>query len=160
MTTPAWADAWLKLRVSDDPAVLLATITHPALDTVRLVRDVNDLVSRGETFKASWFEIDWVNDDGNAPRVQFSIPNVNPREVGQRYLWQSTRPEVTLEVVALSLPDDPIGRVARLEMTDLQVDAAVVQGTLLGKDHSAEPLGTIHILPARFPAFFRRQRKL
>lgn len=158
MTTPTWAEAWLLARASDDPAVMLVTIIHPALETIRLVRDTADLVSRGETFKAAWFEIDWVNDDGNLPRCTLSVPNVDP-EMGRRYLRQVTPPEVTIEVVAVSQPDEPIARVARLDLRRLNVDPVAITGELVGKDHSAEPLGTITVLPSNFPALYRRQRK-
>ncbi len=146
-------------RASDDPCVMLVTISHPALGVTRLVRDTADLVSRGETFKASWFEVDWVNDDGNVPRCTLSVPNVHPKDVGQRYLRQDTAPEVTLEVVALSQPDEPIARVARLDLRGLSVDPVTVTGGMIGKDHSAEPLGTVVVLPSNFPALYRRARK-
>lgn len=158
MTMPSWAEGWLLARASDDPAVMLVTVTHPALETVRLVRDTQDLVSRGETFKAAWFEVDWVNDDGNVPRCSLSIPNVDPA-IGQRFLRQSTPPEITIEIVAVSTPDEPIARVARLELRGITVDPIAVTGQLIGKDHSAEPLGTIVVLPSNFPALYRRQRK-
>lgn len=158
MTTPTWAEAWLLARASDDPAVMLVTIMHPALETIRLVRDTVSLVSRGETFNASWFEIDWVNDDGSLPKCSLSVPNVDP-EIGRKYLRQSTPPEVTLEIVAVSLPDEPIATVPRLDLRSIRIDALAVTGELVGKDHSAEPLGTIMVLPSNFPALYRRQRK-
>lgn len=158
MTMPTWAEGWLLARASDDPAVMLVTITHPALGVFRLVRDTQDLVSRGETFSAAWFEVDWVNDDGNVPRCSLSIPNVDP-EIGRKFLRQSTPPEVTIEIVAVSTPDEPIARVARLDLRSLSVDPIAVTGQLVGKDHSAEPLGTITVLPSNFPALYRRQRK-
>lgn len=159
MTPPSWADAWAMARSSEDPALLLVTITHEALETRRLVKDTQDFVSRGETYKAAiGLEIDWVNDDGTVPRCSLSVPNVDP-SIGREYLRQATRAEVTLEVVALSMPDEPLARVARLELMGLRIDPIAVTGDLTGKDHSAEPLGTIVVLPSNFPALYRRQRK-
>lgn len=158
MSTPTWAEAWLMARQSDDPALLLVTIMHPALETYRLVRNTEDFVSRGLTFRAAWFEVDWVNDDGNVPRVTLSVPNIDP-DIGRKILRQSTPLEVTLEVVAVSAPNEPLATVPRLDLRAITVDPLVITGTLLGKDHSAEPLGTITVLPANFPALFRRQRK-
>lgn len=161
MTTPMpeWVDAWAMAKRSDDPTLLLVTITHPNFETVRLVNNTEDFVSRGETYKASWFEVDWVNDDGEMPRCSLSVPNVVPAEIGQRYLGQVVAPEASLEIVAVTEPDEPIRRVARLELRGLSVDPVVVTGILSGKDHSAEPLGTIVVLPSNFSALFRRQRK-
>lgn len=158
MTLPSWGEAWIAARRSDDPALMLLTFSHPAMGVIRLVRDTQDFTSRGETFKSSWFDVDWVNDDGNVPRVKLSIPNVDP-EMGEALLRQSTRPEVTLEIVAVSEPDEPLARVARLELQGLTIDAVAITGDLVGKDHSAEPLGTITVIPATFPAMFRRARK-
>lgn len=157
---PSWADGWALARASDDPGLMLVTITHPTQEVVRLVNNPTDFVSRGLTYKASWFEVDWVNDDGELPKASLSIPNIIPKDVGQRYLGQTIKPEASLEVVAVSHPDEPIIRVARLELIGLRVDPAAVTGDLVGKDHSSEPLGTIVVLPSNFPAMFRRQRKL
>lgn len=161
MTTPmpGWVDAWAMARRSDDPTLFLVTITHPNFEAVRLVNNTEDFVSRGETYKASWFEVDWVNDDGEMPSCSLSVPNVVPAEIGQRYLGQVVAPEASLEIVAVTEPDVPIRRVARLELRGLSVDPVVVTGVLSGKDHSSEPLGTIVVLPSNFPALFRRQRK-
>lgn len=159
MTVPSWTDAWALARASDDPGLMLVTITHPVLETIRLVNDANDFVSRGQTYKASWFEVDYINDDGNIQSCSLSLPNVVPDEIGRRYLGQIERPEATLEIVAVTHPDEPIRRVARLELRGLTVDPIAVTGTLSGKDYSAEPLGTVMVLPSNFPAMFRRQRK-
>lgn len=92
---PEWVDAWAMAKRSDDPTLLLVTITHPNFETVRLVNNTEDFVSRGETYKASWFEVDWVNDDGEMPRCSLSVPNVVPAEIGQRYLGQVVVPEAS-----------------------------------------------------------------
>jgi hypothetical protein len=152
------AEAFLVARQTDEPCLLLLTMTHPALETYRLVRDAADIVSRGETFKAAWFEETWVNDDGNIPRCSISVPNVDA-EIGRKLLRQSVAPEITLEAIMATDPDTPIMRVARLELRSLRVDPVAITGELVGKDHSAEPLGSIMVLPANFPALFRRQRK-
>lgn len=153
------ADAILGSRFSDDPAVMLVTISHPFIGITRLARNTDDVVSRGETYKAAWFEVDWVNDDGNIPRCTLSIPNVDTKEVGQRYLRQSIAPVVSLEVISLSDPDNPLGAVHGLDLRDIGLDPISVSGSLVGKDHSSEPLGTINVLPSNFPALFRRVRK-
>jgi hypothetical protein len=158
MSLPTWAEAWLIARRSDDPALMLVTIMHEQLETFRLVKDTQELVSRGQTFKASWFEVEWVNDDGTLPRCSLSVPNVSP-EMGRMFLGLSTPPQVTLEVIALSQPDEPIARVPRLDLRRMRVDPLFITGDLVGKDHSAEPLGSIQVLPGNFPALYRRQRK-
>lgn len=158
MPVPSWADAMLMARRSDEPIVFMVTVSHPAFGTYRLVRNTEDVASRGETFKAAWFEVAEVNDDGELPQAVLSVPNVDP-DVGRKLLRQPTRPEATVEVVALSEPDEPIRRIPRLDLLGLEIDEAVITGQLAGKDHSAEPFGTVVVLPSTFPALFRRQRK-
>jgi len=136
----------------------MVTVSHPAFGTYRLVRNTEDVTSRGETFKASWFEVAEVNDDGELPQAALSVPNVDP-DIGRKLLRQPTRPEVTVEVVALSEPDDPIKRIPRLDLRGLEINEVAITGQLAGKDHSAEPLGTVVVLPGNFPALYRRQRK-
>ena len=127
MTVPAWADAVLTARRSTDPVVFLVTVSHPAFGTYRLVQDAADLVSRGETFKSAWFEVSEVNDDGELPQAALAVPNVDP-DIGRKLLRQPTRPEVTVEVVALSEPDDPIKRIPRLELRGLEINEVTITG--------------------------------
>lgn len=157
---PSWADAWLAARRSHDPLLMLVTITHAEVETVRLVKNTENVTSRGQVFNASWFTIDWVNDDSNVTKCQFTMPNPSNREIAQRYFQKIVPPEVTLELIAASVPDEPIARVPRLDLRSIQPNPLFVTGTLVGKDHSAEPLGTIYVIPSRFPGFYRRQRKL
>lgn len=159
MPLPAFADAYLRALRSDDAAVLLATINHPSWGTIRLVKNTADVVSRGDTFKRSWFTVDLPTDNDQVPKCTFLIPNVtNPVDgfnIGQAVLRIIDAPIVALEVVALSHPDEPIMRVARLELRNFQVGPINVSGELWGKDYSSEPFGTIVVTPARFPALFR-----
>lgn len=157
---PSFAEALLSMRFSDDPVVMLVTLMHPSGETIRLARHTEDVTSRGEVFKASWLEVDLVNDDGNLPTSQLSVPNVSRREIGQRYFRQSTNVEVTLEVVALSQPDEPITDVRRLDLSGISLDPVAVSGRLTGKDHSAEPYGKVVVVPSKFPGLFKRSRKL
>lgn len=152
--------AWATVRFSTEPLLLLMTITHPEVETVRLVRNsTEDVESRGETFRAAWFEVDWVNNDGNVPRCDLSVPNIDYKEIGQRYFGLSTRPEVALEAVLASDPDTLVKYVRRLQLINVRPDPIFVTGTLQGVDHSSEPLGKIIVIPAKFSALFRRQRK-
>lgn len=160
MTLPSWGDAWLAVRHSSDPAILLLTITHPNMETVRLAKNSEDIVSRGDTFHAAWFEVDWVNNDGELPRCSLSVPNVDNKKIGMKYFYDPIPPRVILEVIAASLPDEPLARVANLEVRAKTLTPIAIQGQLTGIDHSSEPLGLIVVTPEKFPALFRRQRKV
>lgn len=157
MPLPSWGEAWSMARQSDDPMLDLLTVMHPSFGVYRFVRNPVAVTSRGQEFLPAWFDVDQVNDDGNLPRVLLSFPNVDP-EIGRRLLRQPTCPEVTLEAIALSAPDEPLLVTPRLDLRSLQV-GEVITGQLMGKDHSAEPYGTITVLPSNFPALYRRTRK-
>lgn len=157
---PSWGHAWATARFSSDPACMLVTITHPEVETVRLARYPVDVVSRGETFHASWFEPEWVNDDGQLPRCTLSFPNIDRRQIGQRYIQKATAPEVTIEIIAISHPDEPLRAVHGLDLRAISIDPISISGDLVGKDHSSEPVGRRTVIPAGFPALFRRTRKL
>jgi hypothetical protein len=154
MTLPSWAPAWLTARESGDPAVLLLTASHPEWGAAyRLARNTADVTSRGEVFRAAMFAADVVTDSDGPPRATLTIPNVD-REIGQMVLRLSSPPQITLEVVALSAPDEPIYRAARLELRNVSIDALAVSGDLASHDYSSEPCGRVRVIPGRFPALF------
>lgn len=157
---PSFAEALLGARFSDDPVVLLITVMHPTGEVVRLVKNSEDVTSRGEVFKACWFDVSLINDDGGIPSSELTLPNVDNREIGQRYFRQITSPEITLEVIALSQPDEVITDARRLDLTGVSLQGGVsLTGRLSGKDHSSEPYGRITVIPSKFPALFRRSKK-
>lgn len=158
MTFPTWGEAWAAVRRSGDPMLLLLTVWHDEIGIYRFVRDGADFTSRGEVFKAAWFEVGFINDDGNLPRSTLTFPNVDP-EIGQKLLRLSTRPKVTIEGVAVSMPDEPLAAARSLDLRGIRVSDTAISGDLVGVDHSTEPVGTIVVLPSNFPALFRRARK-
>lgn len=152
---PSWAQAWLQARESADAALLLVTITHPEWGTRRLVRNTEDVSSRGETFLKSYFEIEIVPDNDRPATVSFSMPNVD-REVGLELINLTSPPEVALEIMSSAYLDgEPIYRAARLELRNIKITAIDVSGDLYTRDYSSEPLGTIVMTPARAPGLFQ-----
>jgi hypothetical protein len=154
---PSWTAAWASAAESGEPALLLATITHPERETKRFVVNTDEIVSRGETFKPTWMQVGWVQDDGRPPRCSLSLPNVDP-ELGQFYMRTATRPKVTLEVINATYPDDVLFRVPLLDLVEIKNDTLTITGGLIGRDYSSEPLGSITVLPGNFPALYRAQR--
>jgi len=153
---PDWANAWLQARDIDTPAIELLTLTDPTFGVKRLAKSRYDVVSRGDTFLSSYYETSLVNDDTAAPRATVGIPNVGS-EIGQLIDRLESAPEATLEVISSAVPDVPVYRAARLEVRNIKPDPLFITGTLVGKDDSSEPIGTIRFVPSKFPAFFRRR---
>ena len=155
---PSWALDWLKADQSGDAGLMLATISHPAIETRRFVGDptVTSLTSRGMQFLPAWFEVSLVNDDGKPARARFRFPNVSP-EFGQTLERLVDPVEITLEVISAAHPDEPVRRYPRLQLRNITIDPGFINGELMGKDYSSEPLGTKRVTPANFQALFRRR---
>lgn len=155
---PSWAQAWLQARESSDAALVLLTITHPEWgDPVRLVRNTEDVTSRGYTYSRAPFDVDVVTDDDQPPRATLTVPNVD-RSIGELCLSLSSPPLVAIEVISTAYPDEPIYRAARLELRNVRIDPLSVSGDLAVRDYSQEICGIIVMTPARAPALFRRKR--
>lgn len=98
--------AQLFAQESDDPFLTLVTLTHEDFDTIRLVNNKVDIVSRGNTFKAFGFKVRLPTDDGESLRdYEFTIDNVT------RELITATRSVTTpigfkLEMILASMPDE------------------------------------------------------
>lgn len=153
---PAFADAWMRARASSVPGVALVTISHLSFGTLRMVGDTQDLVSRGETFSKAAFKFELPQDNDRVPRATLQVPNVDP-EIGRMLMRVIDPPQITLEVVLLSNPDQPIKRYARLELRNVKVDPINVTGEIWGVDYSSEPLGTLVVNPTNNLALFARR---
>jgi len=152
---PAWADAYLLAERMDDPAILLATITHDDWGApVQLARNTENVQSRGTTFTRTWFAVDLPTDNDQIPKSQFSMPNIDPT-IGQKLKQCINPPQVRLEVVALSHPDEPILSASRLELREVGLNPFQITGQMWGRDYSSDPCGTIVVNPTNFPAIFR-----
>lgn len=153
---PSFAQAWLQARETSEAALCLVTVHHPMIETFRLVKNTEDVVSRGDTFSASFFELDIINDDDQPPRATLTIPNVD-RAIGIELRKLTGPPEVTIEVVASAHLDEPIYRAARLELRAITIDPLAISGELVRADYGTEQCGTVRITPSRAPALFRRR---
>lgn len=155
MAVPNWAHAELIARESADPLIPLVTLTHPLwAEPQRMALDVNEVVSDGETYLPAAFDLRVVSDDDGPTKAVLAVPNVG-RELAEMVQDIASYPECTIEVVALSHPDDPIYRASRLELTNINMGIVTISGDLRGKDFTSEPCGTKRVTPGRFPAFFR-----
>jgi hypothetical protein len=151
---PNWAKAELIRRESDVPVVALITLTHPRWGVPqRMTTDISTVTSRGQTFAPAAFELNVVADEDAAPQASLAIPNVD-RRLGREMAKLDSPPECTIELVALSNPDEPIYVAYRLEVLDPEMTPWQITATLKGKDWTQEQCGSKRIIPRDFPAFF------
>jgi len=120
-------------RESDDPWIALIELQHDGMNggsPVRLARNpTEDIVSNGNTYSKSWFDLELPSDDETPASCQISINNVDG-EIG-RVLETLTGPiEVTIRVVLASDPDTYGREFLNFKLRNTQWDALIASGEL------------------------------
>lgn len=132
----------------------LLTIEHDDLAApIRVVNNIEDIVSRTNTYLGCPFEIDEPGDDPNGPTdARLKVDNVS-KEIVTAVRLISSPPTVTIEVILASDPDNLEYSIPYLTLRDASWDASFVQGTLRFEDLSVEPVAET-ITPGRMPGLF------
>lgn len=114
--------------------IQLTEVSHhndtPAED-ITVVNNTEDIVSRGVTFIGCPFEIALPDiNDYTSSDATLTIDNVDPK------IWQGVRmlngaPNVILEVVLASDPDDVMLRTEGLRLREAQATSQVISGKLI-----------------------------
>ena len=151
----SWDQAWLQARETSEAALCLLTVTHPSINTIRLVKNTVDITSRSAIYSASYFELDVINDNDQPPRATIALPNVD-RAIGIMLMGLVDPPTVKLEVISSAHLDEPIYVADKLFVQNITIDPITISGELIRQNYSSEVCGTIRVTPARCPAIFRR----
>lgn len=111
--------------------VLLTIEVESTGEWIRVVNNTENIVSRGETFLGCPFQIALpdINDYAMADAT-LTIDNVDPR------IWQGVRmltaaPNVILEVILASDPDDVMLRTEGLRLREAQATSQSITGKLI-----------------------------
>jgi hypothetical protein len=145
-------------RNSADPILYLVTITHPQLDTVRLVRNVTgkNCISRGTEFTAAYVFSQLATDNEDLPVMSISIPNVD-RSIGNALrMVRGAPPKVAIEVAFDSDCDHPFRRYAHFEMTNVRYDPMVLTAECRQMRIDAEPYPKHRVIPSNFFGIYRQ----
>lgn len=147
---------------TDEVLITLVTVDHPDLagGPLRLSSDEVDTVSRGETYVARAFSILPPDDvDGRQRPARFSVPVVRaPGGAGDpvAVLRQiETPPTITIELVLASQPDVVDVSWPNLELTDFDVEAEILSGSLRRKQVAGVGVPYKRFTPALVPGLFR-----
>ena len=137
------AEVWLRLIV----------ITHANLAVpIRLVDNIEDIVSNGATFVALPFELE-LPDEGERPgEARIRVDNVD-RRIVEAIRSITTPPQVTIQIILASDPDAIELEIPTLTLRDATYDLTAVTGFLRFEDITVEPVAE-SITPARFPGLF------
>lgn len=108
----------------------LLTFTMPGQPTLRVVSNSEDIVSRGQVFTATNFEITLPTDNGETfPSVTLKIANVD----GSLIAWIrgfETAPQMMLEIVTSANPNVVERAIDFLQLVSVDFDAFTISGKL------------------------------
>lgn len=133
----------------------LLTIAHPEIldGPIRLVSDMQDIVSRGNNYVALPFEIVLPGEDPDSPaKAVLRVDNVD-RRIVQALRDLTSPPLVTIEVVLASQPDTVEVSYPDMTLRNATYDASYVSGELSFDAIYVEPVSIV-ITPQRFPGLF------
>lgn len=120
-------------REGDDPWIALIELQHDDMNggsPVRLARNpTEDIVSNGNTYSKSWFEIELPSDDETPAMCQISINNVDG-EIGRVLETLNGPINVTIRVVLASDPDTYGREFLNFKLRNTQWDALIASGEL------------------------------
>ena len=141
-------DAWS--AEGDQPLVLL-TIEHADITTIRLVDNRVDVTSGGDIYTAKAFTVrlpDSLEDAPSGGRLR--IDNVN-RELGEAMRDISSPADVTIELIRQADPDTIETSWPAMQMTNVRFNFLTVEGDLTFENLSREPNPFMTFSPAEFP---------
>jgi hypothetical protein len=157
MTTALTTDAATEQAIAqhaDEAFLVLLTIAHETVaEPFRFARNRVAVVSRGDTFLASHFEVELPNDGANVPQARITVANVD-RRIGQTLQSLVTPPTCLLELVLSSTPDEVERSWAQFQLVEATWDAMTVQGVLSRITYWQEAWPYIKTTPHRFPGLF------
>lgn len=141
---------------TDQVFLWLLTITHEATgETHRLVSNLDNVVSRGETYLAFPFEFVLPSDDGESlPEIPIVINYVSDELVA--LLRKHADGVVVLaEIILASAPDQPEYTIEDLVIKTVTYDAGQVTLTAKVEDLMSQRFPADDFLPRSFPGMFK-----
>ena len=129
----------------------LLTITSGELPPLRVVNNLEDVVSRGETFMAYPFALVLGSDAPDTqPSVQLTIDAVDQQVI--EYIRNlETPPEILLELVLSTSLNTVDKSIDFLRLSNVTYDAFTITGTLLPVDFLSQQAVGFNYTGAEFP---------
>lgn len=154
-TLSATARAAIFAQQTDQVFLALLTLTHASLPgPIRVVNNMVDIVSRGDTFIGYPFQIALPGEsEDELPRVQVMIDNVD-RTLVEAVRTLTSPPTLTLEIVLASAPDTVEAGPFPFSLRNVEYDAHVITGDLAFEDVLNEGFPQHSFTPNHFPGVF------
>lgn len=139
---------------SNDPFLMLLTISHASFTTLRLVNNTEDIVSNGNTFTAFPFRVNLSVDDGESSReVGIEFDNVSLQLIDE-IRTVTTPMAVKLEMVLASDPDFIQIEVNDLQIRNITYNKQTVTAKLIMDDFLSTELTSEKYTPTLYPGLF------
>jgi hypothetical protein len=147
--------AQMYAQESGDPFLALLTIDHEDfVSPIRLVNDMQDVISRGNTFQAFPFRFRLSPDDGESRReVSIDVDNTT-LEFMDEFRSTTSPLSVTIEMILASTPDTVVQTYDNLKTAGLTYNKTAVKFTLLADDFLNTKMTSESYDPQNFPGLF------
>jgi hypothetical protein len=145
----------VQAQETGEAIVILVTVTHPDLPApLRLNNAGVNIVSRGDTFLASFLEATIMDEDPDKlPQARLIFSNVK-REIVDALQSTVVPPEILMEIIKGSDPDTVEFSLPGLELRNIEGDMLVIQGELTPKRVKAQPGIDFYFTPSTAPGVF------
>ena len=146
--------AQLYKQNSEDPFLMLVTLSHSSFGVIYLVNNTVEIVSNGNTFVPFPMRVTLPVDDGETLReVQIEFDNVSLELIDE--LRTVTDPiDVKIEMVLASNPDYVEIELDELRIRGINYNKQTVQAKLFMDDFLNTELNSERYTPANFPGIF------
>jgi hypothetical protein len=158
MTRALTPRAYRSLRVGarDDQFLALMTIEHRALDpSIRICCDESPVTSRGFEFVGAPFNFSRMGDTESTSEIVVSVANVD-RRISDGIMLLEDAARITIEVILRESPNEVIEQIKYLNLVNVRITSAMIEGTLIMDNLSREPWPSIFATKARFPGLWFR----
>jgi hypothetical protein len=139
---------------SNDPLLMLLTLSHPSFTTLRLVNNTEDVTSRGEVYQAFPMNIRTPSDDGESVReatIEFDNASL---ELMDEFRAVTTPIDAKLEIVLFSDLDTVQLSYEELKIRSISYDKNKVSARLYMDDFLNIELTSEKYTPTNFPGLF------
>lgn len=141
-------------QVSDDPFLMLVTLTHEDFDPIYLVNNTVDIVSRGITYQAFPMNILLPRDDGETEReVAIEFDNVS-LELVEEFRSITDPLDVKIEMLLASSPDVVQLSLEDLKLRSITYDKTKISAKLYMDSFLNTEMTSERYTPTNFPGLF------
>jgi hypothetical protein len=139
---------------SNDPLIMLLTLTHPSFTTLRLVNNTENVTSRGDEYISFPMTIRTPSDDGETAREAIIEFDNTSLELIDELRLVTTPIDAKLEVVLFSDPDTVQISYEELKIKSITYDKNKIGARLFMDDFLNIELTSEKYTPTNYPGLF------